>query len=98
MRPDKSGYWWWEDSKGNHNIDAFDDDLETMNCDETGYIGPKEFEELPEFKRWLGQAHPPKKVDVHSVGSVDHNLIRTSWRMIKEDDVKEYLLNGDDND
>jgi NTP pyrophosphatase (non-canonical NTP hydrolase) len=64
MRPNKPGYWWWEDDNGMFHVAEFDKDMETFeyNC----YMTIEEFEDEFSFRKWIGPAHPPITRDVVS--------------------------------
>jgi hypothetical protein len=99
MRPNKPGHYWWEDHKECLHVAEFDDDLETYDCLE--FVKPEKFEESPYFKRWLGQAHPPKKVQRYELTysglecSDEYDGVNDGdW--VEYKDVKEYLLEDEE--
>lgn len=112
-RPDKPGCYWWEDDCSRYHVVEFDEDMEafeTGDYGDYGYTNPEEIENFPCFFRWVGPAHPPKKVrrikvDVyrellsgyrHTVDVYYGIKEDDHGDLVKYDDVKEYLLDGDD--
>jgi hypothetical protein len=107
MRPDKPGYWWYK------RCGAF---LEPIDCVRVIALGGvlyvseydeqvtiQQFEERRyiRFVKWLGQAHPPKKVDRYTMETVYGSGGPTtesamekccSGAWVRYNDVKEYLL------
>lgn len=74
MRPDKPGHYWWLNNKGKFEIavvyvDEDESDPANYLSDMVSRMSIRELEKTTRFKRWLGQAHPPKKVDRHRVFS-----------------------------
>jgi hypothetical protein len=63
MRPDKPGCYWWEDRNGSLHVIEFDDNMETPNVmflnGYSVFMDPEQLEELFDFMRWIGPAHPP---------------------------------------
>jgi hypothetical protein len=113
MRPNKPGYWWYLPIRGEAKIAYLAKGYAPYLCVvEEKIIGIHQFESQSNFKQWLVQAHPPKKVrrikvdvfrellsgyrhtiDVYyGIKEDDHG------DFVKYDDVKEYLLNGDENE
>lgn len=104
MRPDKPGYWWWEDRNGDNRIAEFGfyrgNNL-TTEAEDCWFISPERFEEhmKGDFKRWIGQAHPPKHFNTMEIvppltsGGCNY---RFPVRVVRFDDVKEFLIGGDD--
>lgn len=92
-RPDKPGYWWWEDDRGMFRVAEVDSDMGTLkaNC----FWAVERFEELPVFIRWIGPACPPKKIEAYSCGGDGVMRKSVSGKWIDRDDVKEYMLDGD---
>lgn len=104
MRPDRPGNFWYADIYGQYQTVRFYDDMCTPVCVggyfEFEYYDPSEFEQLDDFEKWLGQAHPPKKVDRYTVGILPMDLqIKPHERgpLVLYEDVKEFLLKGDEN-
>ena len=66
MKPDKPGFWWWEDTNGRFHVIAFDDHMETPDVmflhGYSGFVDPEQLEKSPNFLRWVGLAHPPKRL------------------------------------
>jgi gentisate 1,2-dioxygenase len=99
-RPYKPGCYWWEDDCGRYHVAEFDEEMETLDSCDTGFVSPEKFEESPCFKQWLVQAHPPKRVDRYSVGMLPMDLQikpHEHGPLVLYDDVKEFLLKDDDN-
>jgi hypothetical protein len=104
MRPDKPGYWWYKTSCGREIIADIASGFSFELC-VIVYQRPVRvsvFECSSEFGAWLGQAHPPKKVDRYgiSVGISPADLRAEPHEhgpLVLYDDVKEYLLKDDDN-
>lgn len=99
-RPDKPGCcWWWVNSKGESVIALICDGVlpgvgHVLVDDFSGYE-LEELENMAYFDRWLGKAHPPKKVQRFDfyTGKVD----RARYGMwVLFEDVKEFLLKGED--
>jgi hypothetical protein len=106
-RPDKPGCYWWEDDCGRYHVAEFDEEMKTLDSCDTGFISPEKFEESVCFIRWVSPAHPPKKVDRYIMDTVsDGGGLTTESAMekyqtgdwVRYEDVKEYLLNGGEND
>lgn len=64
-RPYKPGNWWWEDNDGDLHVAEFDKDIETMytDCDGYDFLTVDDFEDLSNFKRWIGKAVQPNDCD-----------------------------------
>jgi hypothetical protein len=92
MRPDKPGYWWWEDHKGRSVIADFDKDMIWRNAFCNCSIDDLEHEAT--FIKWLGPAHPPKKVKRYAMDTTrrDQMFEIASGAYVQFDDIKEYLL------
>lgn len=79
-RPDKPGCnnWWYETIHGNIEYAkvcvASDGTFAVFVIDQQGAYCGDDFEDDSEFKRWIGQAHPPKRLRLLSKGGVinDH--------------------------
>lgn len=86
-RPDKPGWWWWEDVYGDANASKFEH-LYTVK-DTVWSIN--EFEGEEKFRKWLGQAHPPKRLRLLSRVDVikDHEYTGLYARRA---DVEEFIL------
>jgi len=88
MRPDKTGYWWFELLLDGGTIEsvAYITFEESINC-------PDFFEKLPTFRRWLGQAHPPKDVQRYDVelGDWVEYICCDCGDFVMYDDVKEFI-------
>jgi hypothetical protein len=100
MRPDKPGLYWWEDDCGRYHVAEFDEEMETLDSCDTGFVSPEKFENSACFIRWVGTAHPPKKVDRYQAGMFPMDLpIKPHERgpLVLYVDVKEFLLKGDEN-
>jgi hypothetical protein len=59
-RPDKPGCYWWEDDCGRYHVAELDEEMETLDSCDTGFVSPEKFEESVCFIRWVSPAHPPK--------------------------------------
>ena len=99
-RPDRPGYWWWEDYWGMFHVAEFDVEMETYHNND--FLNVEEIENLSSFSRWVGPAHPPKKVKVY-VGSfiIDGSADGLSYeteqkRLVMLDDVEEFLIGVED--
>lgn len=71
-RPDKPGLYWWEDVHGYYHTVDFDSVMEAPIVGDDAYLqygSVDDFEEMGNFDHWIGQAHPPKKVDRYRVFS-----------------------------
>jgi hypothetical protein len=101
MRPNKPGCWWWEDDNGMFHVAEFDKAMETLEDD--CYMTIEEFEDEIPFRKWIGQAHPPKKVnrydmDVMMVKRYNMDVIygemfmREEGKYVEYDDVKEFIV------
>jgi hypothetical protein len=102
IRPDKPGPWLIE-AKGESTpwCVQISPDMRVLL---PGFSMPYRIEEFENrvvwFVKWLGPAHPPKKVG-YSVGMLPMDLqIKPHERgpLVLYDAVKEYLLNGDENE
>jgi hypothetical protein len=105
-RPDKPGCYWWEDDCGRYHAAEFDEEMETLDSCDTGFVSLEKFENSACFIRWVGPARPPKKVDRYNYeaeygcfGATQNNemVIRQNGTWIRYKDVKEFLLKGDEN-
>lgn len=108
MRPDKPGHWWYK--RATAFLDPMDcvkiislagGVLYVLDYDEQMTI--RQFEERKHirFKRWLGQAYPPKRVQRYELTYSGLELSdeyddTVDW--VRYDDVKEYLLKEDENE
>jgi hypothetical protein len=101
MRPNKPGYWWYLPIRGEAKIAYLAKGYAPYLCVvEEKIIGIHQFESQSNFKQWLVQAYPPKKVDRYSVGMLPMDLqIKPHERgpLVLYDDVKEFLLKGNEN-
>ena len=102
MRPDKPGCWWWEDSNGRFHVIEFDSDMEAFEyrgTEDEDFVSPSKFEREDDFKRWLGPAHPPKKVKVYYENLVVGGCwdAQDKYKIVMYGDVEEFLI-GDDNE
>ena len=61
-RPDKPGLYWWEDDCGRYHVAEFDEEMETLDSCDTGFVSPEKFEDSVCFIRWVGPAQPPPTV------------------------------------
>lgn len=96
MRPNKPGCWWWEDDCGCKHVAEFDSDMETLGYSSDGWHWQslEDFEADILFGRWLGPAHPPRKVLRYSIGnSIAQLEPYAKGEYVEYSDVKEYLLN-----
>jgi hypothetical protein len=96
MRPDKPGLYWWEDDIGCCHVIEFVNGMKSLHFRNS----VDEIERSFFFKRWIGQANPPKKVDRYQAGMLPMDLpIKPYERgpLVLYDDVKEFLLKGDEN-
>lgn len=95
MRPDKPGSYWWEDVSGKpHVLEVFHDGSALSHAGD-GYDNVFEFELHPIFEKWLGPAHPPKKV---RRGIMEQGVFRDVKKgiCVLYDDVEEFLIGVDD--
>jgi hypothetical protein len=96
MRPNKPGHWWYKTNDGKHVIQYVDFDIEQKLLCYPQLCAISAIENAPWFFRWIGPAHPPKKVK-----SFECRHGRTTYcdsrKAVLLDDVKEYLLGDDDN-
>lgn len=112
MRPDKPGCWFFE----NTDSRVFPVIVVEKPCNlgsgialnvvfRMRYFYLEAFENLAGFERWIGQAHPPKKVDRYTMetvygsgGPTTESAMekRQNGKMVNYDDVKEYLIGDDD--
>lgn len=72
MRPNKPGLYWWLNNKEKFEIAVVyvdEDELDPVDYlgDMVSRMSVRELEKTTRFKRWVGQAHPPKKVDRYRV-------------------------------
>jgi hypothetical protein len=108
MRPDKPGYWWYKTSDGKERIADIASGFSFELC-VIVYQRPVRvsvFECSFEFGEWLSPAHPPKNVDryimdtVSDGGGLTNEIQMEKYQTgnwVRYDDVKEYLLKGDEN-
>jgi hypothetical protein len=107
MRPNKPGCWWWEDDNGRFHVAEFDEDMDTYtyveSLEDYHYMKIEEFEDEMRFKRWAGQAIPPKKVnrydmDVMKVKRYNMDVIYGEMfrceegKYVEYGDVKEFIV------
>jgi hypothetical protein len=103
MRPDRPGNWWWEDDDGMFHVAEFDKFMEVLEDDCS--MTPEKFEDEIPFKRWIGTAHPPKKVKRYNLtreygsgGPTNNQYMAEGNRYspgewVRYEDVKEFLIN-----
>ena len=60
LKPNKPGYYWWEDKKGESHIVYFMYNMINILFDAMSNCTVEKFETRFIFKRWLGPAYPPK--------------------------------------
>ena len=63
--PTEPGNYWWEDTSGSAHTIEFESDMCANWCEDfsSHSLSPEDIEDEIEFKRWLGKAVPPKKVN-----------------------------------
>jgi hypothetical protein len=87
-RPDKPGYWWWETKQGQSHVVNFRYTDKAKNFDE--YVS--NFEKGHTFGRWLGPAHPPKRVMRYAFNEDDCVMEGGFDWYVNYDDFKEFIL------
>lgn len=105
-RPDKPGVYLWETDDGELRSADFGKNMRSLSMTKwRGYVyncTPSEFEESQcAFSKWLGQAHPPKKIKIYSVNMMTKDAASTyrtraiTRKMAAYEDIKEFLLEDD---
>lgn len=90
MRPDKPGWWWYLRSLAPcEAVVEIDCDMDVFYEGGLEYI--EDFEGDVTFKRWLGQAHPPKEVQRYAFNEDDCFMEGDCEWYVDYEDVKEYL-------
>jgi hypothetical protein len=93
VRPNKSGHWWYE------RKDREEPDIWSVLREKPEDVAWKafDFENHPNFKRWIGPAHPPKKVKQYAMDTTRKEMFEiANGAYVEFDDVKEYLLGYED--
>jgi hypothetical protein len=94
MRPDKPGLYWWEDDIGCCHVIEFVNGMKSLHFRNS----VDEIERSIFFKRWIGQAHPPKIVDRYAMDITRGEMFKiATGAYVEYVDVKEFLLKGDEN-
>ena len=101
MRPDKPGYWWYKAYDGTEKIADISDGYSSELCVIKNHrpVRVSVFECSSDFGKWVGPAHPPKRVDRYAMDITRGEMFRiATGAYVEYVDVKEYLLDGDEND
>ena len=96
-RPDKPGYWWWKDYCGMFHVVEFNVEMETYHNNYSWNV--EEVENFQIFSRWLGPAHPPKKVKRYNLTQeygMAEGYRRSPGDWVRYDDIEEFLIGDDD--
>jgi len=102
-RPDKPGHWWYGTNNGEAVIQYVNFNSEQKLLCYPQLCTLSAIEKTPWFFRWLGPACPPKKVQRYELtysglecSDKYDDINDGDW--VKYKDVKEYLLDGGDDE